>query len=387
MADEYLRVQEPTQINKSNFKYRDQEELEKVAEITSKIKSLELSSQDERLKNFRGLGSEEQEEKRAELFDLFDEALDILAAILEERSQLYGELAYECSDIAFAYGELLLRRAKEHTLVLTNAKLQKTLSKRPSQTKRRGGCVFITELNNASSSTHVFGDEPEGEEDEEKEDEGQSNDDVESTMETAFASLEVARVSLLTYIQEKLVCEKDKEYFESKLSNVYFVLGEFGKENENFQQAVEDYENALRLLPESDHRKAATIHYEIAVALMFQQKSEEGLKRLQQSADELKLHIEGTKKDLEVQLILDDLLIRIEEMKDEMTQTEQLNIEKSKPKPTAQPPTDPGKINVLVPRRKPKPTAAPVASEDGANKRKREDEEAQTESKKVKFSE
>lgn len=127
-------------------------------------------------------------------------------------------------------------------------------------------------LSNASSSTHVFAEDQEEEEAEEGEIEEAGNEEsVDELLENAWTTMELARVIFKKHLEEKVAsgmlmiyflfifAAKDKKYIQGKLSDVYLSLADLDRENENFVQAIEDYQSALALAPTDDFRKLATM--------------------------------------------------------------------------------------------------------------------------------
>uniref|UniRef100_A0A0K2TJ03 Tetratricopeptide SHNi-TPR domain-containing protein n=2 Tax=Lepeophtheirus salmonis TaxID=72036 RepID=A0A0K2TJ03_LEPSM len=91
---------------------------------------------------------------------------------------------------------------------------------------------------------------------------------------------------------------------ETKLCEVYQLLGEVSIENENYEQAVEDLNSCLRrreeLLP-SDSRSIAETHYQLGVALGFNLRFDDAVKALESSISVLNSRVQKLESKSESQ--------------------------------------------------------------------------------------
>ncbi|KAG0231329.1 hypothetical protein BGW42_000315, partial [Actinomortierella wolfii] len=113
----------------------------------------------------------------------------------------------------------------------------------------------------AKSSRFVFeGDEEEEDEEEEEEQEdGEENDEF----EVAWDVLDLARVLYHRIGTEEALL---------KLGDVHIALGDVSLESENFEQAVSDYREAVKIKEarlDEDDRQLAEAHYKLALALEY----------------------------------------------------------------------------------------------------------------------
>ncbi|KAJ3417388.1 hypothetical protein HDV05_004853 [Chytridiales sp. JEL 0842] len=167
----------------------------------------------------------------------------------------------------------------------------------------------------SSSSAQVMA----GENEEEEEVEEEEDEDFQIAWET----LDLARV----------LYEKSGNML--KLSEVLVVLADISLEIGHWDQAIEDYKSALKIMQdilEEDDRKIAETHYRLALALELAKKFEPALKHVQlvsallnRKVENLKLKLssEETKEIAQLEIddieaLIPDITAKVEEIKNQM---------------------------------------------------------------------
>ncbi|CAB4057992.1 NASP [Lepeophtheirus salmonis] len=117
-----------------------------------------------------------------------------------------------------------------------------------------------------------------------------------SNLQLSWEMLELAK-SIFQKHADSIENPKDDKRIEleTKLCEVYQLLGEVSIENENYEQAVEDLNSCLRrreeLLP-SDSRSIAETHYQLGVALGFNLRFDDAVKALESSISVLNSRVQ-----------------------------------------------------------------------------------------------
>jgi len=136
--------------------------------------------------------------------------------------------------------------------------------------------------------------------DEKKEDGTEEKKDEEeepSNLQLAWEMLELAKV---VYSKQLETGEGDKLKTEEKLCSTICALGEVSIENENYKQAVEDFQDCLKKqccnLP-SDARCIAETNYQLGVAQGYHAQFDEAVESLQKAISIIKERIKNKEKD------------------------------------------------------------------------------------------
>lgn len=133
------------------------------------------------------------------------------------------------------------------------------------------------------------GDDDEDEEDEEEEQEG--GDENENDFEAAWEALETARLIYSKMPESRM-----------ELANVYLALGDLSLEEEKFDQASNDYRDALVIkkgLLKNDNRELAEMHYKLALALEYKGDCEGALMEMESAMEILRWRLAALKDQSE----------------------------------------------------------------------------------------
>jgi len=115
-------------------------------------------------------------------------------------------------------------------------------------------------------------------------------------------------------------------------ADCYLKLGEIGLENEDFVQALQDFENCQIILQKwcaPNDRRLAEVNYQMALSKMHENDYEGAIKELNHCVDSLNLRLNGEATDTDSQKQLQDLIVDVISMIGECKE-EQLDIEVAK---------------------------------------------------------
>ncbi|KAG0240157.1 hypothetical protein BGW41_007139 [Actinomortierella wolfii] len=213
------------------------------------------------------LAIQELNEEGSKAFALqdYEKAIEKFSLASEMLGQLYGETSPKNADTLFMYGKALLEHAIQQSSVLGGATEKKSKSELQAvvdaATGTSSNAAGSSAAAAAKSSRFVFeGDEEEEDEEEEEEQEdGEENDEF----EVAWDVLDLARVLYHRIGTEEALL---------KLGDVHIALGDVSLESENFEQAVSDYREAVKIKEarlDEDDRQLAEAHYKLALALEY----------------------------------------------------------------------------------------------------------------------
>ncbi|KAF9972575.1 hypothetical protein BGZ73_004303 [Actinomortierella ambigua] len=213
------------------------------------------------------LAIQELNEEGSKAFALqdYEKAIEKFSLASEMLGQLYGETSPKNADTLFMYGKALLEHAIQQSSVLGGATEKKSKSELQAVVEAATGSSSDAAGSSAAaaakSSRFVFeGDEEDDEEEEEEEqEEGEENDEF----EVAWDVLDLARVLYHRIGNEEALL---------KLGDVHIALGDVSLESENFEQAVADYREAVKIKEarlDEDDRQLAEAHYKLALALEY----------------------------------------------------------------------------------------------------------------------
>eukprot|EP00128_Syssomonas_multiformis_P008007 Colp12_sorted_trinity150504_noHs@2126 len=200
----------------------------------------------------------------ASAVEAFQEALKLLV-------EQHGELGFETADAYMMYGNALLALSKEN------------------------GGIFGSQLENEQQQEEE--DESDSEDKENEGEQGTSEEPAEPAAPTpqeddadglqiAYESLECARVIL-----EKATDLKSK----AKLSEVYYMLGEFSMETENFNQAEDDFKSWAKtreMVYGPTNRMVIEAFYTMGCMLHMLERYDSAVTALKTAGDKLRLRID-----------------------------------------------------------------------------------------------
>lgn len=217
----------------------------------------------------------------------FQEACKIL-------SGAFGETAVECAEAYFCYGQSLLDLARMETGVLGNALEGVPEDEDESSEKSSQDDQFEKPENvdDDSSKNSEEGDEEEGDEEgeegEEEEgegtaDEGEKSQDEGEKKEGEEDPDDVSNLQLAWEMLElaKLIYSKGEEK-ESKIKTAesHLKLGEVSLETEQYERAIEDFNECLKIqksVLEPEDRLIAETHYQLGLAHCFNKQYDESI--------------------------------------------------------------------------------------------------------------
>ncbi|KAI0306102.1 hypothetical protein B0F90DRAFT_964580 [Multifurca ochricompacta] len=211
--------------------------------------------------------------KRAFALRKYESAVEHYATALELLSNTHGEDAPEMADVYFAYGKALLENAIVQNSVL--GKDQQPQDGATAEEPAPNGNKILSfsgdvEDEEDDPAVDLFAEAAksnveEGEEgdDDGEGDEGEDEAEPEDDFNAAWEVLELARA-----IYEKRMDGDDE--VRLKVADTFIALGDISLETEKFDQAINDYSSGLalktELLPLSS-RQLAEAHYKLSIAL------------------------------------------------------------------------------------------------------------------------
>eukprot|EP01135_Chromosphaera_perkinsii_P009141 Nk52_evm1s1647 gene=Nk52_evmTU1s1647 len=200
--------------------------------------------------------------------DCFEEGLQILVAA-------HGELHPNCAQAYYLYGCGLLNQCKSDGDVFNNANEVLPQEEEEEEEEEEEGKKEAATRDNTN---------------EEEEEEEVSN------LQVAWEVMECARLiyTQVAYPSEQqggdgcysdvaMSCNEAK----GGLAKVHMRLGEHGLENGNYEQAIEDFKEALRIHREYlpvFHRVLAECHYELALAMHYAHRNDEAIEQFEAAA-------------------------------------------------------------------------------------------------------
>ncbi|KAG0054884.1 hypothetical protein BGZ83_010222 [Gryganskiella cystojenkinii] len=217
--------------------------------------------------------------------------------------QVYGETNPKCADTLFSYGKALLEHAIQQSSVLGGATEKKSEKELEAVVAAATGIIPGGSSSSSapapSNPRFVFegdDDDEEEEEDEEAEEggassgaaaDGEGGEEEQDDFAVAWDVLDLARV---------LYHRQETEEALLKLGDVHIALGDVSLESENFEQAVTDYREALKIKEarlEPEDRELAEAHYKLALALEYSPtESEKTQDHIHRASTVLKARIE-----------------------------------------------------------------------------------------------
>ncbi|KAL9642651.1 hypothetical protein ABK040_009730 [Willaertia magna] len=213
-------------------------------------------------------------ESKSEAIEKLDEALEVMGSVVKDREEEFPDKSIEIGESFLQYGQLLVERGKFQIDNLTAKRIREEIN------KKRG----IVEPEKAQSSSK---DNNNGNNNNKEEEEGLEEEEEEECYEIAWQTLEQARVIFTRHLlSSKIITPKEMQQYRIKLAQIYTLLAILSSENDLFEQAIKDYENALML-------------YE-AVEVDIIGKSEE--KVIQYATNDLLIPIPRLKSDIYVQM-------------------------------------------------------------------------------------
>ncbi|KAJ3317779.1 hypothetical protein HDU76_001063 [Blyttiomyces sp. JEL0837] len=269
----------------------------------------------------------------------FEKSVDVLAAASSILATTYGQDAPECAEVLFLYGNALLANAVAKSSPLGGSGAPESVeSALPIPTPHKSSDRFVfsgdgddmdgeptaneNEDQGAAAGANDDAEEggnPDGDgEDGDGENEGDV-DPGEEDMQIAWETLDLSR----------LIYVKMGPEYENKVADVLLSLGDVSLEQGQWQQAIDDYSEAVRIKSlklSHDHRELAEAHYKLALALEFAKKYDEALshtfnviavlERKKKSLEKLTGENEDAAKEIEeIDSLLPDITLKVDELK------------------------------------------------------------------------
>lgn len=265
----------------------------------------------------------------------------------------FGQLAPECAEVYFLYGEALLECGINQNRILGGEAAKSAVDLEEAQS----GGGKMGKMIHFEGEPDLYEEEQEEEEEEQEEEEkgddereekakdderGEENaeDDDDDDFSVAWQVLDLARL---------IYTDMPDEENQLKLSAVYFMLGDISMETENFEQALKDYNECLALRCKylsPSNRLLAEIYYKLCMAYEYSGEKENAIssvthsiKVLHMRRDELlKSSAEGKGKEkmeeddkVEREIKdLNDLLPDLEMKLEDLQQQQQTEVESRK---------------------------------------------------------
>uniref|UniRef100_A0A3B4A1N2 Tetratricopeptide SHNi-TPR domain-containing protein n=1 Tax=Periophthalmus magnuspinnatus TaxID=409849 RepID=A0A3B4A1N2_9GOBI len=210
------------------------------------------------------------------------EAVNTLQEACSMLAKKYGDTADECGEAFYWCGKALLDLARMENSVLGNA-LQGVPEEDEEEEEEEEEEEKPKDSNMEMESTENLDEETENEEAEE----GEGSDDEEvGNLQLAWEMLEVAKVIY-----------KRKEAKEDQLmaAQTHLKLGEVSAESGNYTQAVEDFQECLKLQLkhlESDSRLLAETHYQLGLTYSLNCQYKQAIGELNSSISVIKSRID-----------------------------------------------------------------------------------------------
>ncbi|GJJ77213.1 HAT1-interacting factor 1 [Entomortierella parvispora] len=231
----------------------------------------------------------------------YELAVEKFGLASEMMGQVYGETNPKCADVLFQYGKALLEHAIQQSSVLGGATEKKSQEELEAVVAAATG---ITPGSSSSSSApsnprfHFEGDDDDDEDEEEVDAEegeqggassgaAEGGEEDQDDFAVAWDVLDLARV---------LYHRQGTEEALLKLGDVHIALGDVSLESENFEQAVADFKEALKIKEarlEAEDRELAEAHYKLALALEYSPtESEKAQEHIHKAATVLRARID-----------------------------------------------------------------------------------------------
>ncbi|KAF9586278.1 hypothetical protein BGW38_007559 [Lunasporangiospora selenospora] len=238
------------------------------------------------------LAIQELNEAGAKAFALqdYELAIEKLALASEMLGQIYGETSPKCADTLFMYGKALLEHGIQQSSVLGGVTQNKPKQELEAIVAAAGGSSSAASSSAATNNPRfVFEGDEEDEEDEEGDEEGEEGqgEDDSDDFAVAWDVLDLARVLYHRIGTEDALL---------KLGDVHIALGDVSLESENFEQAVSDFQEAIKIKEarlDPDDRQLAEAHYKLALALEYTpNESEKAHEHIHQASSVLKARVQ-----------------------------------------------------------------------------------------------
>ncbi|KAF9189816.1 hypothetical protein BGZ50_000564 [Haplosporangium sp. Z 11] len=206
----------------------------------------------------------------------YELAVEKFGLASEMLGQVYGETNPKCADTLFMYGKALLEHAIQQSSVLGGVTEKKSKEEMEAVAAAVGGSSSASSSSAAPSNPRfVFEGDDDEDEDEDEQGNGESGqegsaggaggegEDDQDDFAVAWDVLDLARVLFHRIGTEEALL---------KLGDVHIALGDVSLESENFDQAVADFREAIKVKEtrlEPDDRQLAEAHYKLALALEY----------------------------------------------------------------------------------------------------------------------
>jgi tetratricopeptide (TPR) repeat protein len=240
---------------------------------------------------------------------MYFDAATLWSELCEHRVKKYGELGYECADIYLYYAQSLLRHSQSKDEIF--AKFNKAVN------QKLGG-------------------------DDDIDPEDEDNDII-------AVSFQIAEKIYLQALASKKY-PMDESGIRSKLFNLYEYWGDFYLENDNFDDAIKEFEKCL--VYGKDDRLKAHIHMQLSTAYSHLADTPRSVAEFENALKALEKQEEKLKDDLmETQSLISDLRDRVVELKDDLVLAEKKKVEELELNKRIEE-SKTGEATVLIPRKK-----------------------------------
>ncbi|TPX31883.1 hypothetical protein SmJEL517_g04908 [Synchytrium microbalum] len=259
--------------------------------------------------------------KKAALSD-WDTSLDLLSTAVEIMNEKYGELAPECADAYFIYGQTLLTAAVSRASALGGSRTDVTAAQDEVEQDAK---ILESVQGKPASHFAIEGDDEEwgvdGEEDIEAEEaEGEGGEEAtpatdalpvdsqpqeggaassaaaapagdKDDMELAFEVLDMCRV---------IYTKMDTPEAMAKLGDVELMLGDISLDAGHYKEAIKEYAMAIALkqMVNAPHRELAEAHYKLALPLEYENQYDEAIKQVRLVVVAVEQRIQLLKQEL-----------------------------------------------------------------------------------------
>jgi len=313
-----------------------------------------------------------QDGRRAMIGEDFQGSLKPLAECCHLITTNYGEMDPQLADPAYYYGSSLLEVVRATQNVFGGGVEEKVEGEKPEKEKLES----VPEEKESENEPSGSGVDRQAEPDENGDEDGDEEEDDGDDAQIAYEWLEIARL---------LYSKKEDKTSKLREAESLSMLAELKTENDQLEDARADYKSALEIFTfqhGKNHRKVATIYYQLGAVELFLQMPDESEKSFQAALDIIRFNITEKKNqianDSDGTLVgkllpeVESLQSLVPELEEKLAEAKQSVNEMKKIKDALKsafglggassgfekPATEPTKINTLQVKRKSKPSSS-----------------------------